>query len=524
MKKITVLVCAFFMTFTLFAQNYGNTVRQGLTAIKHSLQDADNDTHNASKKVNPESKTDKMNKDEIALVVSGEGQTKVEATASALRSAIEQAFGTFVSANTTLLNDDIVRNEIATVASGNIKSYKELSSFQNADGLYNVSVSAVVSIGKLISYAQSHGSSAEFAGQTFMMNIKMRELNKQNEYEALQNMVVQLRSLQDDIFDYEIKALDPTQDKNGDWEVPVKLFTKTNQNYCSFIELIDNTVSSLSLSIKEWKAYKDNNMGYTVFTPFGVGRDHSSEASVKIGKYAILRNDKSIIRNIANEIIKILTDAQKSCLIKTIPGKIQVRFPKNPDTQIYEFDGLNIYPFYKSSSIPRTANIIFAKQTFKFKLSLEELGQLQGFEVVKAPIPDSNIERFIATADNTGFPYSLEGNIMIIKTEKHIYHLDIENESVKIYDNEGRFIHSSGMDTGRVYNYYDSFHYESLSSANGKIKGEIPLHDYYYDLHPYYRFPEDILEITANNIRLTFTKSSCHFKGTFSAYEKYIFE
>ena len=67
----------------------------------------------------------------VSLVVSGEGPTKMEATSAALRSAIEQAFGTFVSANTTILNDELVENEIATVSSGNIESYEEISSFES---------------------------------------------------------------------------------------------------------------------------------------------------------------------------------------------------------------------------------------------------------------------------------------------------------------------------------------------------------------------------------------------------------
>ena len=115
---------------------------------------------------------------EVTLVTSGEGTTKAEATAAALRSAIEQSFETFVSANTTILNDDIVKDEVATVTSGNIKSYKELSCTKDQQGAYTVSVSATVSLGKLIEYAKSHGSSAEFAGQTFAMNMKMLALNK----------------------------------------------------------------------------------------------------------------------------------------------------------------------------------------------------------------------------------------------------------------------------------------------------------------------------------------------------------
>ena len=55
----------------------------------------------------------------IRLTVSGEGATKKEATANALRSAIEQAFGTFVSSNIQILNDDIVKDEKLTKSISN---------------------------------------------------------------------------------------------------------------------------------------------------------------------------------------------------------------------------------------------------------------------------------------------------------------------------------------------------------------------------------------------------------------------
>ena len=61
---------------------------------------------------------------EVSLVVSGEGQDKEEATLKALRSAIEQAYGTFVSANTTVLNDQLVVDEIVSLSSGNIQKYE----------------------------------------------------------------------------------------------------------------------------------------------------------------------------------------------------------------------------------------------------------------------------------------------------------------------------------------------------------------------------------------------------------------
>ena len=116
----------------------------------------------------------------IKLVVSGEAETKEEATKIALRNAIEQAYGTFVSADTEILNDELVKDEIVSISSGNIQSYKEVSSLMNADGTQSVTLEAIVSIGKLVNFAQSKGMSTELAGATFAMNMKIKELNKKN--------------------------------------------------------------------------------------------------------------------------------------------------------------------------------------------------------------------------------------------------------------------------------------------------------------------------------------------------------
>ena len=61
----------------------------------------------------------------VTLTVSGSGKTQQEALTSALRNAIEQAFGTFISSNTQILNDNLIKGEIISVSSGNIQEYKE---------------------------------------------------------------------------------------------------------------------------------------------------------------------------------------------------------------------------------------------------------------------------------------------------------------------------------------------------------------------------------------------------------------
>lgn len=63
----------------------------------------------------------------VTLTVSSQGQTISEAKQNALRDAIEQAFGTFISSNTEILNDELVKDEIVSVSNGNIQDYQVIS-------------------------------------------------------------------------------------------------------------------------------------------------------------------------------------------------------------------------------------------------------------------------------------------------------------------------------------------------------------------------------------------------------------
>lgn len=74
----------------------------------------------------------------MELVVTGDGNTKENAVQAALRSAIEQAFGTFVSSNTQILNDELVKDEIATVTTGNIKNTKYSQKLMWMEGTWSL--------------------------------------------------------------------------------------------------------------------------------------------------------------------------------------------------------------------------------------------------------------------------------------------------------------------------------------------------------------------------------------------------
>jgi len=145
----------------------------------------------------------------VSLVVTGEGKDKEEATFKALRSALEQAYGTFVSANTIVLNDQLVADEIVSLSSGNIQKYEYVSENKMPDGSTFVTLSATVSIDQLVSFAESRGMDAELKGSLFAMNIKKMEFDKKAEEKAVENLCIQLEAMLPSMFSYVIKVNEP---------------------------------------------------------------------------------------------------------------------------------------------------------------------------------------------------------------------------------------------------------------------------------------------------------------------------
>jgi len=222
--------------------------------------------------------------DDVSLVVSGEGPTKDEATKVALRSAIEQAFGTFVSSNTNILNDELVKDEIVTVSSGNIKSYEYISE-DNSNGKYNVVVKAVVSIGKLVSYTQSKGGQTELAGATFIMDVKMKKLYRENERKAFDHLWLQLRELFPQMFDYSINVGELRRNERGVNSINVTVAISTNNNYQVARSMIWKTLSALCIKTEnEVEDLERKGMTPTFCTFYGQNGAATTDLPLKFFK------------------------------------------------------------------------------------------------------------------------------------------------------------------------------------------------------------------------------------------------
>jgi hypothetical protein len=233
----------------------------------------------------------------VTLVVSGQGKTQDEAKQNALRSAIEQAFGTFISSKTEILNDNLVKDEIISVANGNIQKFEIISESINSQGAQTAILKATVSVSKLTSFVRSKGIEHELQGELFAFNINQKKLNEKNEIMAIANLNETISELLKNSFDFELIVSEPTVNpKNGaNFIVPIGVIIKANANVENYKNAVFNTIKAISLNDQEKLDY--DKIGLPSFKVTIASDDK------KTGQF-YLRNSGSIIE-ILNIIFKI---------------------------------------------------------------------------------------------------------------------------------------------------------------------------------------------------------------------------
>ncbi len=201
----------------------------------------------------PNSSNDKI----VTITVTGQGKTIDEAKTNALRSAIEQAFGAFISSNTTILNDSLVKDEIVSVTNGNIQKYDVLNEIALPNGSYLITLKAIVSVSKLTSYCESKGVKVEFEGGLFSYNIKLQILNEESEIKAIKELTQSVFRILQQSFDYSVKMSPPLSldNENKKWKISLSITATTNNNINLLSEMLFKTLSSISLkSISEYRS------------------------------------------------------------------------------------------------------------------------------------------------------------------------------------------------------------------------------------------------------------------------------
>ena len=195
------------------------------------------------------------------LTVSGQGKSVDEAKNIALRSALELAFGTFISSKTEIFNDELIGDEIVSLTSGNIQNYKINSQAILPDGRYTVSLTATVSISKFTSFVESKGIVVEFKGGLFAENIKIQKLNEEAEYKAILNLCEVSDNLLKKSLDFKLDVKEPKiAGSDADkYELQLIVSALPNDNFDSFKKYFLETIKNIGMNDSELTNYKKIN-------------------------------------------------------------------------------------------------------------------------------------------------------------------------------------------------------------------------------------------------------------------------
>ncbi len=228
--------------------------------------------------------------DLISIKVVASGKTETLALTEALRSALTQTSSVFISANTTIINDQISKDEIAMINNGSIAGYKLVDKHENTDGTVSITYEVTVSVNKLTSFVESTGGATELKGSLFAANIKLQELNEKAEQKAVEDLITVSQTILKNSFDYKIENGEPTE-QNGKWKIPLIISITKNKNYDEFVKFFSASLAGISMNKAEQDAYiKLNKQLYaiglfdnsklTINTP-SVARYHSTQESIQ---------------------------------------------------------------------------------------------------------------------------------------------------------------------------------------------------------------------------------------------------
>lgn len=199
----------------------------------------------------------------VTLTCSGSAKTEAEAINIALRSAIEQTYGAFISSNTRIINDKLVKDEIVSISNGNIQGYDKIAVINHPNGDISVTLRATVSINKLVDFAVSNGTTVNFDGSTYAMNVKMAKLRQENTFKAFSNLCDQVEEMCPRAFDWYIRMETP---KANAKDVTVTVELIPNSVTVEIYQLISKTLRSLSLSKSDFEMYRELGVGVLIYT------------------------------------------------------------------------------------------------------------------------------------------------------------------------------------------------------------------------------------------------------------------
>ena len=231
---------------------------------------------------------------DVVIVTTGQGKNLEEAKLNALRTAVEQAFGAFISSRTEIINDELKGDEIVTITNGNIKAFTIVDQW-NVNQEQFLVVKSIVSLSTLSTYLQKKGySEVSFDGSNFAFNIKLQKFNEESELIALKNVLTALLLQSTNVIDKELSVLEPQIYSSDLYKVGITVDLKGKEKLELLYSRLFENISSISMSKEEIYSYNQIGKKVNQIYPLLLRIENYSTRASSSGPISF-RNPESLI-------------------------------------------------------------------------------------------------------------------------------------------------------------------------------------------------------------------------------------
>ena len=290
----------------------------------------------------------------IQVKSSGAGITEKDAVRIALRNALEETLGAYISSNSKISNDKLIIDEISSISNGEVLNYRILESTKFNQNEFYVVLEVTLTETQVSNYFTSNkDNSISFQGELFSNNINQIQLNKSSEVSSIKNLIEAAQGYLDKIVDYEvIQTQTPQYISENLYELSYEIEGRTNFNILELTNLIVNSLQKISIDKRE----RDRLNEYAI--PFYKYRIHYGKTGIQTFYF----RDKESIR-----LIDLFADQIKD-------SYSDFSLLLNGQSPEYHFDRIALKTTFKFLN---NEDVLIGKWNFKANLPVDKISNFK---------------------------------------------------------------------------------------------------------------------------------------------------
>lgn len=198
-----------------------------------------------------------------SIIVSENGVNREDAISKCLINSIELISLNYISSETFISNEKLIKESIKKISTGEILRYQILNEEKIDESNYEVTLKSNVRIDTLSSFFKSQGLDLIFDRSTFKYKINYQKNKENQEIKVLYDVIGKMCENFQKSFDYKLSTSTPVNSglNDFDWRIPLNVSVTKNSIFTSNYKFLINILKQLSIPDKElddYKKYKKN--------------------------------------------------------------------------------------------------------------------------------------------------------------------------------------------------------------------------------------------------------------------------